>query len=276
MAKFIYKLSIVGILICMVGFVFFFLKVQEENKYLNKLLETTEKKYTSEKTQAFVRGLSQEIYQLTNQGIDHSTLSAYDKWEATSPFNVTTAISLKYKTFGLKTHSVYGPCGTMSRVLLNSLWHKGIPARKLQLLPTSQKEGDGHTMVEFYVDGKWRVIAPSDSSFVWLDEQGEVASREEIKNNPDIFKQIYTRDKNYPYHFNKPRNIRWSKLPGFIQKFFRAILGEKGFQNATTPRLYDRPRSLMMYTFLAGVLFFLCSALIFFRYRLKKKQRKAI
>jgi hypothetical protein len=154
---------------------------------------------------------------------------------------------LKYGFFEVFGDSQFGACGTMSRTLLNALWKLDIPARKLQILDNEFGRGGGHTVVEFYHDGAWRVVSPSDDGFVWRMENGEIATAQEIQGNPHIFAQIYAAQPNYPYLFDRFRHIRWSKFPDWLTATVRTVIGQARFDSMETPRLYDRPRTVLLY-----------------------------
>ena len=132
----------------------------------------------------------------------------------------------------------------MSRILLNALWRLDIPARKLQL---PNEASGGHTMIEFYHNGKWRVLSPADNTFVWRTDNGEIASAIEIQDNPAIFSQVYSIKPHYPYRFDNYKHIRWNKLPNWLTSIIRRVIGENRFTSIETPRLYDLPRTLFLY-----------------------------
>lgn len=207
-------------------------------------------------SEEIIISLSNEVYKKTNQGINKDDLDWYSRIESTSFFNVTSAVSLKYGGYGIIGYSGSGPCGTMSRTLLNALWRLNMPARKLQLLNNGQGKGGGHTMVEFYDNGFWRVLSPSDKTFVWRTENGEIATARQIQNNPTIFSQIYIARPDYPYLFDNYKNIRWDKLPNWITTIIKFIIGENKFNAMETPKLYDLPRTLFLYCSIFASFFF--------------------
>jgi hypothetical protein len=189
--------------------------------------------------------LSQHVFGRTNRGVPFSKLGWYERWESTSFFNVTTTTSLKLGVYGVEGHSQFGPCGTMSRVLLNALWRLKIPARKLQLLGDPARGYVNHTMVEYWSKGRWEVISPSDSSFVWRNARGQVATLAEIEADPAIRDQIRVWRNHWPATFANARHIRWEKLPAPVRGAIRLAMGPKRYESAETPRLYDQPRRLM-------------------------------
>ncbi len=225
--------------------VFFYFKIIERNIYIANLIATVQKKNKNPNCcETVVLAIARAIYNNTNKPIYKNQLDLYDKIEAASFFNMTTATALKYGTYDFIGHKPFGPCGPMSRVLLNALWHLKIPARKLQLLDNEQGKGGGHTMIEFRCKNKWCVISVSDGAFVWRKRDGEVATAQEIKKNYDIFRQIYIVNPNYPYLFDNYKNIRWKKLPEPLVKLTRCVMTEDRFNKIQTPRLYDMPRTL--------------------------------
>src|SRR5436190_2979658 len=145
---------------------FLMAKVDERNRLLSFLIQDSLRDVDRHDVDASVIALSREIYERTNSGIRAADLPLFERWEATSFFNVGTSVALKYGAYGVEGQQQFGPCGTMTRVLLNACWAVGIPARKLQLQPDPNGRSGGHTMLEFLSHGRWQVISPSDSSFV--------------------------------------------------------------------------------------------------------------
>jgi hypothetical protein len=228
---------------------FFWVKVRERDRLLDQFTDEALAGVPRQDVDAVVMALSRQIYSRTNHGIPRARLAWYDRWESTSFFNVTTGTSLKLGIYGIEGHSQFGPCGTMSRVLLNALWRLGVPARKLQLLEDPARGFVNHTMVEYESRGSWHVISPSDSSFTWRDAGGDIASVEEIRSDPAIFAQVHRWRSYWPASFERVRHIRWEKLPQPVRSTFRLVLGPEGYEHAETPRLYDQPRHLLMWGF---------------------------
>lgn len=235
-------------------------KVEERNRLLGVLIHDATAGVDRRDTDAVVVALSREIYSRTNAGIRAADLPLFERWEATSFFNVGTSVALKYGVFGVEGHQQFGPCGTMTRVLLNACWATGIPARKLQLEPDAQGRWGGHTMLEFRSQGRWQVISPSDSSFVWRTRDGRIATVAEIQGDSAVFGQIFARYPNYPYRFVRPRHIRWEKLPAPVRGAIRLAMGEHRYDEAETPRLYDQPRSLILTSALGSTLLLAAAA----------------
>ena len=235
---------------------FFFLKIQERNYYLDDLIKTTLHGGKHKTREEVVRAISNEIYRYTNKALDANSLGLYERLESISIFNMTSAVSLKYGGFGIMGHTTLGPCGTMSRILLNALWRLNMPARKLQLLSNIKNKIDSHTMVEFFDNGRWQVISPSNNSFIWKNKNGEIATVEEIKKDKDIFSQIFKQEPNFTYLFQGSKNIRWNKLPKSIVRIIRFTIGDKAFNKAETPKLYDIPRTLFFIICLIAICFF--------------------
>jgi len=243
-----FALSVVAALLA----VLMYLRVSETDRLLDSLIARSTRDVSREDVDATVLAMSQAIYDRTKNSLRPEQLPWLERLEATSYFNVGTGLALKYGFYGVVGHDVFGPCGTMTRVLLNACWRIGIPARKLQLLPGARDPG-GHTMVEFRSGDRWLVISPSDSSFVWRLPDGRIATREEIRGDSTVFAQVFDRYPRYPYRFDHPSNIRWEKLPGPVRTAFRTVLGEHGYAEAETPRLYDQPRRLVLYLALAAL-----------------------
>lgn len=191
--------------------------------------------------------ISQRIYSETDNFIEREDLDWYSRWEATSYFNMTTSVGLEYNCFGIKGEYGDGPCGTMTKIFLVTMWDQNIRARKLQLEAVNER--GGHTMAEFYYKGKWRVISPSDSSFVWRNHSGEIATVDEIRNDTTIFNQIFNYKSDWPYSFKKTSNINWEKLPSIVSSIIKLFIGNEAYENAETPRLYEQPRKLLAFFF---------------------------
>lgn len=251
----LFSLTIAGMVFFTIASVFMYIKMQERTSYMNALIKVSISNHQCLTRDDTVRALSQAIYNLTNNdhGVELSKLDWYERFESTFFFNMTSTVALKYGGYGVRGHYVFGPCGTMSRTLLNALWVLDIPARKLQLLNNDQGKGGGHTMVEYEDNGKWKVIAPSDNAFVWRNEKGEIASVEEIRSNPAIFQQVYTDNPSFPYLFDNPKHLNWTKVPEWIQTIVKSLLGEERFNALETPVLYDHPRHLIFYLCLTGL-----------------------
>jgi hypothetical protein len=244
--RLIHRAALLLALVAALFSAFLVAKVEERDRLLDGLILDATAGVARADTDAIVTSISRAIYVRTNAGIRAADLPLFERWEATSFFNVGTSVALKYGGFGVEGSDRIGPCGTMTRVLLNACWSLGIPARKLQLEPDDQGRYGGHTMLEFHSGGRWQVISPSDSSFTWRTRDGRIATVAEIRSDPALFGQIYARYPNYPYRFSRPRHIRWEKLPGPVRAAIRAVLGPQRYDAAETPRLYDQPRSLFL------------------------------
>ena len=255
MRKAIFYISVAGLAISLAAAVFFFSKVRESDRYVEGLIEAALPDGTTHSPVEAASALSNKIFCKTHRTLDRNDLAPYDRWESVSFFNVTSAVSLKYGGYGIKGHSTLGACGTMSRTLLTALHKLDIPARKLQLLGAAHGE-DGHTLVEFLDGDRWLVISPSDSSFVWRKDDGQIATAEEIKRNDNLFASIYSVNPRFPYRFDNYSNIRWAKLPRRVTGLIKFVIGEKRFNEARTPTLYDTPRTLFLFASLSFSLVF--------------------
>lgn len=260
----LFVVCVVGLTVSLISTLFFSIKIRERDRYLDKLIETTLSGDEAKNNEEIAVKLSKAIHQATRKPLSPKDLDRYSRWESTSPFNVTSAVSLRYGGFGVEGHSTYGACGTMSRTLLNALWKLNIPARKLQLLDNEEGRGGGHTMIEFRSGDRWLVISPSDNSFVWRTNDGRIATAKEIHDDDELFAQIYQQDPGYPYLFDNYRNIRWDKLPRPVAGLFRVIMGETRYNSAVTPGLYDKPRTLFVIVSLILCGLFACGAALTF------------
>jgi hypothetical protein len=256
MKQHLYRLSLCLLILSLVFSLFFLVKIRDQNQLIDKLIDVAVTSKDLNDREQIAISLSSEIYRRTNKGINKDELDLYSRIESTSFFNVSSAVSLKYGAYGITGHSVFGPCGTMSRTLLNALWRQKIPARKLLLIDNEHGKGGGHAMVEFYHNGAWRVLSPSDNTFVWRTEDGEIATAKQIQNIPTIFSQIYIEKPNYPYLFDNYKNIRWEKLPNWITSMIKSVIGEHRFNSMETPKLYDLPRTMFLYCSILSSIFF--------------------
>lgn len=262
MKRVIFYTTLFGLAMSIVATAFFARKVAERNRFVDDLIETTLGAHDVRSTDDAVLALSEEIYRRTRYRLQRNDLDWYSAVESTSPFNVTSGVSLKYSGFGIEEHYVDGPCGTMTRTLLNALWRLDIPARKLQLLDNEEGRGGGHTMVEYASSGRWHVIAPSDSSFVWRKDDGGIATVAEIQDDFEMFSSVYSRYQTYPYLFDNPAYIRWGKLPARLRGALRFVLGKERYEQLQTPRLYDTPRTLFLLLSLVATAVFALAAVI--------------
>lgn len=245
-----------------VASVFFFTKVRENTALIDEFVRASTRDVSPADTEAVAVALARAIYRHTDRELAPSNLPLYERLESTSFFNTTSAVSLKRGAYGVFGDSHIGRCGTMTRVTLEALHHLGIPARKLQLIGDESGRGGGHTMLEFQVGGRWIVLSPSDDAFVWRTRAGRPATLDEIRADSSIFAQIFEPFPSYPYDFRHTSHIRWAKLPGLVRGFFRLILGERGYERALTPRLYDEPRKLFLLASLAATLGFSLAAVL--------------
>ena len=237
----IHRLVFAGATAFFFATVFFAWLHWEERRALTTFLSELHTKSGLSKDE-IVASISKAIYQATNNTLPAKRLTLYERWEADSPANVTTAVSLNHGIYSTDEHRYNGPCGTMSRVLLNALWYKGIKARKMHLC---MPDGTGHTMVEYFDEGKWKVIAPSDNAFVWKNDNGSVASLKEIQNSKSVFRQIYAIQPDYPYDFQTPNHFNWDRLHAFVERKAHRWWGQEWCDEFETPWLMDQPRLLM-------------------------------
>ncbi len=238
---------------------FMMFKHHERNQYLQRMISQSLSTRRCLSRDDTVLTLARNIFNQTNNvdGVSPEKLDWYDRWESTSWFNMSSSVALKYGAFGVHGHYVFGPCGTMSRLLLNSLWQLGVPARKLQLLDNAEGRGGGHTLVEYEDAGKWKVIATSDSSFVWRNKNGAIADVSEIQQQPSVFAQIYAQQPRYPYLFDNPQHLNWTRFPHWVRASLSTIFSEEQLRSWTTPSLYEQPRLLLFYLF---VMLFIASS----------------
>ncbi|HUI07012.1 MAG TPA: hypothetical protein VL486_08395 [Verrucomicrobiae bacterium] len=245
MKRWLHRLSLLLLILSLISSGFFVFKVRERNQLLDRLIDDVVTGRNLKDRSEIVISLAQEIYQRTNRPLRKDEVDWYTRVMGSSFFYISAAGSLKYGGYGF-VGGIGASCGAMSRTLLNVLWRLKIPARKLQLVGTDLGRSGAHTMIEFYYHGAWRVCSPSDNGFVWRAEDGEIATVNQIHNNPAIFSQIYASEPDFPYHFDHPTNIRWGKLPDWMISTIRFVIGERRFESMKTPELYDQPRQLFL------------------------------
>lgn len=259
MARFLSRILLALALLSGVLAVFFHSKIAERNRLLDDLIATETHHGAIRERDSVAAALATGIYRRTLSTVPPSRLAFYERWLSLSFFNMGTRTSLKYGAFAIDGDPRGGPCGTMSRTLLNALWRMRIPARKLVLL-NDLEDTDQHTMVEYESNGRWAVISPSDSGYVWRNAAGLPATLGEIQSDPAVFGQIYARNPQWPWRFDYATHIRWQKLPGPAQRVLRTVLGARRYATAETPQLYDQPLSLLYRMSLSSTVFFLLLA----------------
>jgi hypothetical protein len=237
---------------------FFYARVREEDALLDGFAKAATRGVASADTEAVALALSRAVFLRVSGRVRPENLPLYERLESSSFFNMTSAVCLRHGAYGLVGQPHLGPCGAMTRVTLRALDRLGIASRKLHLLDDPSPEEFGHTMVEFRSGGRWLVLSPSDSSFVWRGRDGEVATLAEIQADSSIFAQIFARYPGYPYRVGHTGHVRWEKLPRVARTAVRAVLGEARYENALTPKLYDDPRRLFL---LASLVALGCCAL---------------
>ncbi|HTO92166.1 MAG TPA: hypothetical protein VMJ70_13640 [Candidatus Sulfotelmatobacter sp.] len=256
-----------------VASLFFYGKVREGDRIIGQFVDQATRGVPAADTDAVAMALSREVFRRTGNAINAASLPIYERLEATSFFNVTSSVSLSHGIYGTFGSPSFGPCGTMSRVMLRALEQANIQSRKLQLLDDMNGKGGGHTMLEYRSNGRWVVLSPSDSSMVWQTHDGRLATLADIQGDSTIFAQIFERYPNYPFRFTNVSHIRWNKLPPAWRSAFRWLLGEQGYRDALTPYLYDRPRLLFFYLSLGAFAF--CAALALVTRRAVRRGRRA-
>ena len=245
--------AVVGVL-CGLAAILFAIGAWRERRVVARFVEaglTVDHRRTTERS---VSRLARLSFEHTDRIVTGSELSSVARWEATSWFNMSAAIALEHGAYAVREAHL-GRCGTTSRVLLNALWHVGIPARKLHISLDMEPFG-GHTIVEYYDGGRWRVISPADGGFVWRRADGEVATAAEIGASQTILDQVQKVCPAFPYRFDVLHRVRWSKLAPRTAAAVRTVVGSDRFTSMSTPRLYDRPRALMAIVAASAALFF--------------------
>ncbi len=257
------RLATVGLWLSVLGTACFAFLHWQEHRLVSSFVDSIDLAGNTDEEKALTLGKA--VYERTNRTIAPADLAQYERWEAFSPFNVTAAVSLRHGIYVPEGHPKPGRCGTMSRVLLNSLWHSGVKARKLQI---DTPGTTGHTLVEYSDGEKWKVVSAADRGFVWRNKDGEVATVEEIHADREVLAQVYAlEDHEFPYNFKSPRRFFWHRLPNFVRTTAINLFGEEWYNNLAQPRLMDRPRLLGCYAFLS-----MCVACGLARWFTRKKE----
>lgn len=194
------------------------------------------------------------IYDNCNQSVSKEEVPFYIIMEGLLPLRYSTKSIIDYACY-VEGYPYWGTCGSRTRVALVLLRRRGIPVRKLQL----ELDKGSHTMPVVLVNGKWRVF-DVDHNFYWVNNQGEVATLEEIKTDPDLFAQIKKEWPKYKYTFSKTAYIRWKKLGRFrkyLVPMLEKVFGAEYVAEIDTPPIYERPRIFYAILFYVVSLFFL-------------------
>ncbi len=245
-----------GFFLCLFGCAFFAGRLQERDRLLDGLIAQSLPKVEAimaelplnTRTEATVLALTRAIYHRMNTPLDGKPLGRYERLGAMSPLNTSAGTALKHGGFGLKAHSRFGPCTTMSRTLILALKRLGIPARALYLEPDARGLGGGHQIVEFLDGGTWKLIAPSDNAFTWRQLDGSVATVAQIVQSSELFAQIYEKYPHYPYLFAVPTRFSLPDAPILLVRTLAAFM-PKHDGVPVAPLLFHSPR---------GILFRLC------------------
>lgn len=256
------RLLVVGAAASAAAALFFHGKVREDDARVDGMIRAAVHGVPLADTEAVALALSRAVFMRTYRRVSAGELSPYERLESSSFFNVTSAVSLGHGAYGLEGQAHTGPCGTMTRVTLHALDRMGIPARKLHLHDEPLTPDGWHAMVEFQSGGRWLVVSPGDSAFVWRTQEGRIATLDEIQADSTIFAQVFARFPDYPYRAGSATRIRWDKLPRPVRAFMRTVLGPKRYDGALTPKLYDQPRRLFFAASLSALAAFAWGALL--------------
>ncbi len=209
----LHRLSLAALLLAAAAAGFFATRVREQDRLLDAFIARSLAGVDRADSDAVVLALAREVHAHTDRGVRAADLTTYDRLESVSPFNMTTAVALRYGAFGVVGHPPFGPCGTMTRVLLNACWRLGIPARKLHLIPPPRDTVDIHTIMEWRTGGRWKVIAPSEN-FVWHARDGRIATLEEIRADPNGLRRGVRDDPVVRHRLRRPASRALGEVPG--------------------------------------------------------------
>jgi hypothetical protein len=173
-----------------------------------------------------------------SQPVDPESASIVARFERSLPLAISPGTVLR-EGYAFPDAFRFGPCGQLSRTIRAVAWLRQIPSHKV-LLGTGAGE---HAMVALYVHGAYRLFDPT-FDFYWTDRSGHVASVEDVRNDPEIFAQVFRKVPHYPYRLDDASYFRWSRLGsagGWIKQALTAVRGPEWVANLDTPKLYDRP-----------------------------------
>lgn len=221
---------------------FFLIKYTNTIILISELVNDTILNGTNLNSEQKVLLLSEKIFSETNRIEEPDQLDWYSLFEIKYLWGISAATGLEYKCYAVRSIAEPDKSEIMTRILLLSLWQIDIPARRIVL--NLNNSLDTYSMVEFYHDGEWKLISVADSSFVWRNRFGQIASTNELRKDPLMLSQIKMVNPNWNFNFDDVTHINWELLPGFIRFIFKSIMGEAAFENSESPRILERPRQL--------------------------------
>ncbi|GMV38154.1 MAG: hypothetical protein AMXMBFR61_26620 [Fimbriimonadales bacterium] len=134
----------------------------------------------------------------------------------------------------------FGECGSMSELIGAVARVRGMKVRMVLLDGPPVGE---HKMVSVWHDGGYRLLDPAFDHY-WVNEERRIATIEEVRDNPEIFAQVFEKHPNYPYRLVGARYFRWSRLgrfEGFARSVVGLFVGTQGPEEIDTPAFIDRP-----------------------------------
>jgi len=151
-----------------------------------------------------------------------------------------------------------GGCGSSSRVVLALLDAVGIPSRSLVLRDENGQRV--HAVVNALIEGKWAVADPL-YGIVFKRPDGELATAEELRDDPSLFESNVRQNPSYPRHLFTYDNfalLNWNKVPVLlpaVRWVLAHTIGERRTNSISRPRIW-------MYPFQAfALLITICAAL---------------
>ena len=117
--KLSFKISLVAAVASTAFTLFFLVKALEQDALVHTLIDRTLTHRRLLSRIDTVLALSNAIYISTNHPLERDSLDWYDRWESTSLFNVTSAVSLKYSGYGVRGHA--HPTSPAARCLRSKL-----------------------------------------------------------------------------------------------------------------------------------------------------------
>lgn len=190
------------------------------------------------------------------QAVQADSASTMARIEHSLPLELSPVTVLR-EGFAFRDAMRFGPCGQLTRTVHAIAVLRHVPSHKVLI----ETKGQEHAMVTLYARGADRLFDPT-FDFYWTNRSGHVASIDEVRNDPEIFAQIYRKVPWYPYRLEDVTYFRWSRLgaPGrWLRRGLSAVLGASRVDHIDTPMLYERP--WLGYSYLCAAASLLCLGL---------------
>ena len=190
------------------------------------------------------------------QAVESDSASALARIEHSLPLELSPVTVLR-EGFAFPDAHRFGPCGQLTRTVHAIADLRHIPSHKVLI----ETRGQEHALVTIQARGADLLFDPT-FDFYWTNRSGHVASIDEVRNDPEIFAQIYRKVSWYPYRLDDATYFRWARLgaPGrWVRRGLSAVLGASRVDRIDTPMIYERP--WLGYSALCALASFVCLGL---------------